>query len=77
MEGTSGSSLVLTWVSGCICRFKRESGLECVEAWNSAFLSSCQRGLGPPDELNFGPGAPFELATGASELPSVCEMILG
>ena len=49
----------------------------CVEAWNSASLSSCQRGFRPSGELNLGPGAPFELATGVSELPSCCEMILG
>ena len=49
----------------------------CVEAWNSAFLSSCQRGFRPSGELNLGPGALFELATGVSELPSCYEMILG
>ena len=49
----------------------------CVETWNSAFLSSCQRGFRPPVELNLGPGALFGLATGASELPSCCELILG
>ena len=48
----------------------------CVEAWNSTFLSSCQRGFRPPGELNLGPGALFELATGASELPSCCELSL-
>ena len=44
--------------------------LTCVEAWNSAFLSSCQRGFRPPADLNLGPGALYGLATGASELPS-------
>ena len=48
----------------------------CVEAWNSAFLSSCQRGFRPSGELNLGPGALFELATRVSELPSCYEMIL-
>ena len=48
----------------------------CGEAWNSAFLSSCQRVFRPPGELNLGPVVPFELATGASELPLVCELIL-
>ena len=49
----------------------------CLEAWNSAFLSSCQRCFRPPDELNLGPGAVFQLSTGASELPSCCELIFG
>ena len=43
----------------------------CVEAWNSAFLSSFQRGFRPPSELNLGPGALIGLATGSSELPLV------
>ena len=49
----------------------------CVEEWNSAFLSSCQRGFRPPGELNLGPGALFELAAWVSEFPSCCELILG
>ena len=49
----------------------------CVEAWNSAFLSSCQRGFRLLTELNLEPGALFEIATGTSELPSCCELILG
>ena len=49
----------------------------CVEAWNSAFLSSCQRGFRHSAELNLGPGALFALASGASELPLGCELILG
>ena len=48
----------------------------CVEAWKSAFLSSCQRGFRPPTEFNLGPGALFGFATGASELPSCFELIL-
>ena len=49
----------------------------CVEAWNSAFLSSCQMVFRLPGELNLGCGALFELETRASELPSCCELILG
>ena len=49
----------------------------CVEALNSAFLSSCQRGFRPRAELNLVPGALFGLASGVSELPSCCELILG
>ena len=45
----------------------------CMEAWNSAFLSNCQKGFRPPGEFNFGLGVLFELATGASELPFWCE----
>ena len=40
----------------------------CVKAWNSAFLSSFQRGFRPPAELNLGSGALFVLTTRASEL---------
>ena len=47
----------------------------CVEAWNSAFLSSCQTVFRLPGELNLGPGVLYELATGTSELPSCCELI--
>ena len=39
-----------------------------VEAWNSAFLLSCQRGFRPPAVLNLGPGALFGLTNRASEL---------
>ena len=49
----------------------------CVEAWNSAVLSRCQSAFRPPAELNLGPGDLFVLATGTSELPSCCELILG
>ena len=35
-----------------------------VEAWNSAFLSSCKRGFRPPVELNWGPEAFLELGNG-------------
>ena len=48
-----------------------------VEEWNSAFLSGCQRGFRLLGELNVGPVAIFQLAVGASELPSCCELILG
>ena len=34
-------------------------------------------GFRPPAELNLGPGSLFGLATGASELPSCCDLILG
>ena len=49
----------------------------CVEAWNSAFLSNCQRGFRLPSKLNLGPGALFELLTRISEVSSCCELILG
>ena len=49
----------------------------CVEAWNSAFLSSCKRGFRPPVELNWGPGAFLKFATRVSVLPSCCELTLG
>ena len=42
--------------------------LTCVDAWNSAFLSSFQSGFRLLTELNLEPGALFKLATGASEL---------
>ena len=42
----------------------------CVEAWNSAFLSSCQRGFRPPADLNLGPGALLGLTNTVSELLS-------
>ena len=49
----------------------------CVEAWNSALLSSCKTDFRPPVELNLGPGAFLEFATRVSVLPSCCELILG
>ena len=53
--------------------FQRESQVStCVEAWDSASLSSCQRDFRLPGEFNLGRGALFGLAIGASELPSCC-----
>ena len=49
----------------------------CVEAWNSVFLSSCQRGFRPLGEMNLGPGVIFKLATRTSELTLGYELILG
>ena len=49
----------------------------CVEAWNSVFLSSCQRGFRTLGEMNLGPGVLFKLATRASELTLGYELILG
>ena len=51
--------------------------LTCVEAWNSAFLSSCKRGFRPPVEMNWGRGDFLVFATRVSVLPSCCELILG
>ena len=51
--------------------------LTCVEAWNSAFLSSCKRGFRPPVEMNWGRGDFLKFATRVSVLPSCCELILG
>ena len=48
----------------------------CVDSWNSASLSSCQRGFRPPAELNLGPGALFELPNRESEISLCCELIL-
>ena len=38
------------------------------EAWNSAFLSSCKRGVRPPVELRGGTWAFSKGATGKSDL---------
>ena len=85
VQWKKGSSRVETVTSGFLCC--SDMGLRvcmpfsqvstCVQAWTSAFLLSCQKGFRPPGELNLGPGALFELATGASELPLFCELILG
>ena len=47
------------------------------EAWNSAFLSSCKRGVRPPVELRGGTWAFSRGATGKSDLHSCCEELLG
>ena len=75
--GTSGFLSCSDVVLGLCMPFQTGSQVStCVEAWNSAFLSSCQRGFRPPAELNLGPGALCGFATRASELPSCCELIL-
>ena len=48
----------------------------CVEAWSSAFLSSCKLGFRPPVELNLGPGSFLEFETVVSVYPLCCELIL-
>ena len=76
--GTSGFLCCSHMGLGLCIPFQTGSQVStCVEAWNSAFLSSCQRGFRPPAELNLGPGALFELPTRASEISSCCELILG
>ena len=47
-----------------------------VEAWNSAFLSSCQRGVRPPVEFRRGIWASSRGLAWESGLPSCCEGIL-
>ena len=76
--GTSGFLSCLDMGLGVCMPFQTGSQVStCVEAWNSAFLSICQSVFRPPGELDLGPGALFEFVTGALELPSCCELILG
>ena len=51
--------------------------MSCVEAWNSTFLSSCERGVRPPVEFRWGTWDFSRVATGESDLPSSCEGKLG
>ena len=53
-----------------------KSGLNFVEACNSALLSRCKRGFRPPVELNWGSGVFLEFRIGVSVLPLGCELIL-
>ena len=71
-----GSSPVLTWILGCMQFQTGSQDSTCVEAWNSAFLSSCKSGFSPPVELSWGPGAFPKFATGVSVLPLYCQLIL-
>ena len=48
-----------------------------VEAWNSVFLSSCQRGIRPPDEFRREIWVSSRGSAWESGLPSCCEGILG
>ena len=76
--GTSGFFSCSDVDLGVYLQFQTGSQVSiCVEAWNSAFLSSCKRGFRPPVELNWGPGAFLEFSTGVSVLPLCCELILG
>ena len=76
--GTSGFLSCSDVDLGVCLQFQTGSQvLTCVEAWNSAFPSSCKRGFRPPVELNWGPGAFLEFATRISVLPSCCELISG
>ena len=76
--GTSGFLSCSDMGLGLCMPFQTGSQVsKCVEAWNSAFLSSCQRGFRLPGELILGPGTFFKLATRTSEVPTCCELILG
>ena len=48
-----------------------------VEAWNSAFLSNCQRGVRAPVKIRWGIWAFSRGSAGETGLPSCCEGILG
>ena len=75
--GTSGFLSCINVSLGVCMLFQTGSQvLTCVEAWN-LISSGVVKGIRPPGELNLGLVALFGLATGASELPSCCELILG
>ena len=44
------------------------------EALNSTCLSRCQSDVRPPVQMNRGPRAFFRVSTGASDIPSSCEV---
>ena len=44
------------------------------EVLNSAFLSTCQRDVRPPDKMRRGTKAFSRVSTGDSDIPSCCEM---
>ena len=71
-----GFSPVLMWVSGCVFHFKQ--GVRSRRVWRHGTLLSSQavKGVSGLRRVEFGSEALFELATGASELRSCCELIL-
>ena len=56
---------------------QRSQDLSCVEAWNSNFLLSCERGVRPPVKFRWLTWNFSQVATGESDLPSFCEGKLG
>ena len=83
-----GPCLEFCWSTQCSVLGDRDLGLplkvqqgsqaSCgVGAWNSAFLSSCQRGGRPPVEFRRGIRVFSRGSAGESDLPSYCEEIPG
>ena len=73
-QETQGPFPVATWILGFLSIFKRSQTSSPFEALNSAFLSSCQRDVGPPFEMRWGTKAFPRVSTGHSDIPSCCEI---
>ena len=75
---TQGSSPILMGILGFHIDFQQGIQVSsCVEALNSAFLSSYKRAVKPPVEYRWGTWAFTRGATRESDLFSHCEGILG
>ena len=75
---TQGSSPILMGILGFHIDFQQGIQVSsCVEALNSAFLSSCKKAVRYPVELSWGTWAFSRDAIRESDLSSHCEGILG
>ena len=71
---THGPIPVATGILGFLSIFKRTQGSPTFEALNSACLSMCQRDVRPPFVLKPVSGSFSRVSTGASHIPSSCDM---
>ena len=54
--------------------FQQSQASSSFEAWNSMYLSRCQRDVRPPVQVRRGPRAFSRVCKGDSDIPSSCEM---
>ena len=63
-----------TVILGLLSIFKKSQASSLYEALNSVFLSRVQRDVRPPVQMRRKPMAFSRVSTGASDMPSSCEM---
>ena len=66
--------VVGTVILGTLYIFKKSQALSPFEALNSVCLLRCQRDVRPPVQMRQRPMAFSRVSTGASDMPSSCEM---
>ena len=70
---TQGPFPIATLILEFLSIFKRSKASTPVEACNSIYLLTCQRGVKPPVEIRHGTRALSRVSTGDSDIPSCWE----